>query len=123
MNTNKKTLVIGASTKPDRYSYKAIEKLRLYGHDVIAYGVKSGKVKDVEFITELPELNEELDTITLYVNPQRQSEFYPYIINSSARRIIFNPGTENVELSDLAKKAGKEPIEACTLVLLSIGNY
>jgi hypothetical protein len=123
MNKNKKTLVIGASTNPERYSYKAIERLRLSGHDVIAYGIKSGKVKDVTFITELPEESEEIDTITLYINPNRQHELYSYILNSTAKRIIFNPGTENEELSELAKKVGKEAIEACTLVLLSVNSY
>jgi uncharacterized protein len=120
--TNKKTLVIGASENPERYSFKAIKALRNHKHDVIALGLKLGKVADVEFITDFP-LKEKIDTVTLYVGPSRQDEYYDDIIALNPERVIFNPGTENDEFYSLLKKAKISFTEACTLVLLSIGDY
>lgn len=117
----KKTLVLGASENPSRYSFLAINKLRRYGHPVVAIGRKAGKVQDVEFSKERPQTD--VDTVTLYLNPQHQKEYYDYIVSLKPRRIIFNPGTENDELMSLAEQNGIEPVEACTLVLLSTGQY
>lgn len=119
---NKKTLVLGASSNPARYSYLAINSLRNKGHDVIAIGSHTGKVHDVEIISEMKQI-EGLDTVTLYLNPFHQKEYYNYIISQKPKRIIFNPGAENEELASLAKKNGIITQEACTLVLLSTGQY
>lgn len=119
---NKKTLVIGASENPQRYSFKAINALRSHKHDVVALAKRTGQVNDVAIKTEFP-LEEEIDTVTLYVGPQRQPEYYSQIIELKPNRVIFNPGTENSEFATLLKDNGIEAEEACTLVLLSIGNY
>lgn len=118
----KKTLVLGASDNPSRYSYLAVEKLRRYGHPVVAIGRKEGKVSDVHIITAHP-AEKEVDTVTLYLNPQLQQQYYDYILSLHPRRIIFNPGTENEELETLARKNDIEPVEACTLVLLGTGQF
>jgi uncharacterized protein len=118
----KKTLVIGASEKSERYSFKAIEKLRSHDYPVSALALKPGRVGDVEFITE-QEFYEDLDTVTLYVGPQNQSSYYDYIKLLKPRRVIFNPGTENPEFQEQLREAGIEPVEACTLVLLSTNQY
>lgn len=117
-----KTLVLGASLKPDKYSYKAIERLRSHGFEVEAVGLRSGKVADVQVLQGTPDLKM-IDTVTLYLNPDRQKELYSYIIGLHPRRIIFNPGTENQELSILAATQGIETVDACTLVMLATGQY
>lgn len=119
---NKKTIVIGASVKPDRYSNKAVRKLLKYNHDVIALGFENGNIDTVPIETEWKN-HEMVDTITLYLNPQRQKEYYKYILDLKPKRIIFNPGTENNELEQMAIDRQITVIEACTLVLLSTGQY
>jgi len=118
----KLTVVIGASDNPQRYSYLAVSRLTAHGHPVVAIGLKDAKIGDTPVIKEHPAV-EAVDTITLYLNPQRQLAYYDYILQLHPKRIIFNPGTENPELEQLAIKNGIEPIEACTLVMLSTGQY
>lgn len=118
----KKTLVLGASENPSRYSYLAINKLRANGHPVVAIGKKAGKVNDTTITTE-HKTEEDIDTVTLYLNEQNQKQYYDYILSLNPKRIIFNPGTENEELANLAEQQGIQPMEACTLVLLSTGQY
>lgn len=118
----KKTVVLGASDNPSRYSYLAVEKLSRYGHPVIAIGRKEGSVGNTKIITEHPD-EAAVDTVTLYLNPQLQKEYYDYIVSLQPKRVIFNPGTENEELEALVKAHGIEPIEACTLVMLGTGQY
>lgn len=120
--SGKKTLVLGASANPARYSYLAVNNLRARGHEVVAVGRHLGKVSDVE-ITNATECVEDIDTVTLYLNSQNQKQYYDYIFSIHPRRIIFNPGAENPELASLAKEKGIVPQEACTLVLLSTGQY
>ncbi|MES2330852.1 MAG: CoA-binding protein [Bacteroidota bacterium] len=118
----KKTVVLGASDNPTRYSFLAVDKLKRYGHDVVAIGKKTGKVGNTDVITDRPE-EKDVDTVTLYLNPQHQKQYYDYILSLHPKRIIFNPGAENDELYDLAKANGIQPLEACTLVMLSTGQY
>ena len=118
----KKTLVLGASENPARYSNKAILSLRRRGHEVVAIGNRKGQVMDVHIDTEQKPL-EDVDTVTLYLNPMNQQPYIDYILSLKPKRIIFNPGTENIQLEALAEEQGIEPLEACTLVLLSIGRY
>jgi uncharacterized protein len=120
--TIKKTLVIGASNNPQRYSYLAVEKLKRYGHPIIAIGRKAMIVNDTTIITGMPEL-EGIDTITLYINPELQKQYADWMISLHPKRIIFNPGTENTDLAQLAKSKGIIAQEACTLVLLGTGQY
>lgn len=117
-----KTLVLGASTNPGRYANRAIKLLRHHKHPVLAVGRQSGVVEDVALLTAFPQ-NEQVDTITLYLNPDHQKEYYQNILDLKPRRLIFNPGTENEELRILAEKSGIETEEACTLVLLNTGQY
>jgi hypothetical protein len=118
----KKTVVLGASENPERYSYLAVEKLNRYGHPVVAIGNKVGKIGNNPIQTLRSE-EKEVDTVTLYLNPQIQKEYYDYIISLHPKRVIFNPGTENEELADRLKILGIQPVEACTLVLLGTGQY
>lgn len=118
----KKTVVLGASDNPSRYSFLAVEKLRRYGHPVIAIGKKQGKAGDTQIITERPD-ETGVDTVTLYLNPAHQQQYYDYILSLHPKRIIFNPGAENEELEKMARTKGIEPLEACTLVLLGTGQY
>ena len=116
------TLVIGASTNPDRYSYKAIIKLLSHRHNVQAVSNKTGELNGVKFMKPFPELKN-IDTVTLYINPTIQKSYYDFITGLKPRRVIFNPGTENEEFEAILKEHQIEPIEACTLVMLSIGVY
>jgi predicted CoA-binding protein len=118
----KKTVVLGASSNPARYSYLAVQRLRAHDHPVLAIGRRLGRVADVDVTNERPEQND-VDTITLYLNPKNQIEYYDYILNLHPKRIIFNPGTENEELIQKAKEKNIQPVIACTLVLLSTGQY
>jgi len=117
-----KTLVLGASENTARYSNMAIKRLRQHQQPVVAIGNKEGKVDDVTIIKEHPEMND-VDTVTLYLNPMNQKPYYDYVLSLQPRRIIFNPGTENEELERLAAKQGIDVLEACTLVMLGTGQY
>lgn len=119
---SKKTLVLGASENPARYGNKAVKALRSKGHEVVAIGKRQGNILDVTIETATSPL-ENIDTVTLYLNPDNQEPYIDYILSLKPKRIIFNPGTENMKLEHLAEEAGIEPVEACTLVMLSIGNY
>jgi len=120
--TNKKTLVLGATPDPSRYAYLAANRLVKSGHSIVNVGIKTGEVAGVPI--EKPEtVHDDIDTITLYVGPQNQPPLYDYIINTHPKRIIFNPGTENTELRKMAEEKGIETEYACTLVLLSVGQY
>lgn len=116
------TLVLGASDNPARYSFLAIQRLRAFNHTVAALGRKQTVVGDVKVEKEKKELGD-IDTVTLYLNPTHQKEYYDYILSLKPRRIIFNPGTENPELEKMARENNIEPIRACTLVMLSTGQY
>lgn len=118
----KKTLIIGASNNPERYAYKAAHKLVSAGHPIVNFGVKKGEVAGVPIINEWY-LFEGIDTVTLYIGPNKQSEYIDKIIDINPRRVLFNPGTENPTAQAKFKKAGIEVEEACTLVLLSLNAY
>lgn len=122
MNERKKTLVLGASNNPARYSYLAMRKLTNHGYPVVAIGKKKGKVGDIEIETDQLPITD-LDTITLYLNPMNQQEYFDYILDLKPRRIIFNPGTENDALIKSAEINGIETVLGCTLVMLSTGQY
>lgn len=118
----KKTLVIGASLNPQRYSNIAINRLVKHDHPVVAIGLKKGNVGSVEIDTEkMPYLD--IDTVTLYLNPRRQEDYYDYIIDLKPKRVVFNPGTENPEFIRLLREKNIETEVACTLVLLSTDQY
>lgn len=117
-----KTLVIGASPNPERYSFKAINSLLKHNHSVVAIGQKTGEISGVKIQTkQIPLKN--IDTITLYVNPKNQKDYYNYIIDIKPKRVIFNPGTENPEFYQLLKANSIEVEVACTLVLLATNQF
>jgi len=119
---NKKTLVLGATTKPERYAFKAITMLTEKGHSVIAIGQNQGEVAGITIRTKnIPLKN--IDTVTLYLNPVRQREYYNYIIETKPKRVLFNPGTENPEFYQLLQSNGIKVEIACTLVLLETNQY
>lgn len=119
---NKKTLVFGASLKPNRYSNYAIQRLVANKNDVVAFGLKPGDVSGVTIDTDLLSY-EDIDTVTLYLNPKRQEAYYDYIMSLKPKRVIFNPGTENPEFYKLLRENNIDFEEACTLVLLSTNQY
>jgi predicted CoA-binding protein len=118
----KQTLVLGASSNPERYAYKAIERLVEAGNEVIAFAPRAGAVGNVVFETSWNP-NWAIDTITLYINPSRQEAYYQIILELKPRRVIFNPGTENPTFKSILELAGIQTEEACTLVLLAMNQY
>ncbi|WP_424001734.1 CoA-binding protein [Maribacter sp. IgM3_T14_3] len=118
----KKTLVFGASLKPNRYSNLAIHRLVDSGVETLAYGLREGEVSGVNISNNLHKISD-IHTITLYINPKRQEEYYNSIISLAPKRVIFNPGTENLEFYKLLENSGIEVDIACTLVLLGTGQY
>lgn len=119
---NKETLVIGASLKKERYSNKAILKLRENNINVKAIGLRVGEILDVEII-KVKSAFENIHSVTLYLNPMRQEEYYQYIIDLKPKRVIFNPGTENPFFINLLKENDIKSEIACTLVLLATNQY
>jgi hypothetical protein len=123
MSTSKKTVVIGASTNPSRYSFRCIHQLMSNGHEVVPIGIKNGEVNGLNIIKELKPIND-VDTVTLYVGPANQPEYYDYILNVlKPKRLIFNPGTENVGFKQKALDQGIDAFEACTLVMMSTNQF
>jgi predicted CoA-binding protein len=118
----KKTLVLGASLNPSRYSNVAINRLVGNNYEVVAIGLREGIIAGIEIIKE-KRLFDDIDSITLYLNPQRQKEYYNYIVSLNPNRVIFNPGTENPELYQILKENNIESEVACTLVLLGTNQY
>jgi predicted CoA-binding protein len=116
------TLVFGASLKEDRYSNRAIQKLRENKQKVVAFGMREGIVSNVTIVSELINY-EHIDTITLYLGPKNQAPYYDYIIGLKPRRVIFNPGTENGAFVKLLEANNIESEVACTLVLLATNQY
>jgi uncharacterized protein len=119
---NKKTLVLGASTNPERYAYKAIKMLLAHEHSVLAIGQKQGEVETINIHTKMIPVSQ-IHTVTLYLNRLRQRDYYNYIIEAKPKRVIFNPGTENPEFYQLLKLNNIKVEVACTLVLLTTKQY
>ena len=122
MIKNKKTLVLGASTKPERYAFKAINMLVDKGHSVLAVGQNAGEVAGVKIQTKAIPLKN-IDTVTLYLNPTRQRDYYNYIVETKPKRVIFDPGTENPEFYQLLRLLGITVELARTLILLTTNQY
>jgi uncharacterized protein len=120
----KKTVVVGASPNQSRYAHLAATMLGEYKHDTVLLGIQKGEIAGNKIlnIRERPAI-ENVDTITLYIGPYRQPEWYDYLLSLKPKRIIFNPGTENDEFGNIAEQQGVEVLEACTLVMLRSGQY
>ncbi|MFN5423134.1 MAG: CoA-binding protein [bacterium] len=120
--SNKKTLVLGASSNPDQYSHLAVKKLVHQGHDVVAIGKEPFFIDSVSVVATT-EPFEHIHTVTLYLNAGRQENYIDYILSLHPKRVIFNPGAENPAFETRLNSEGIEAIEACTLVMLSAGTY
>jgi predicted CoA-binding protein len=118
----KRTLIIGASVNPSRYSYLAAQKLLAHGHPIYLLGRRKGNLFGQEIEVDKIALKE-IDTVTLYINSSHQIDYYDYIITLNPKRVIFNPGTENSDFENILRLKKIVPVRACTLVLLSIGQY
>lgn len=118
----KPTLIIGATPNPSRYAYLAAQKLRNYGHPILLIGRRKGFALGEEINTDKTDWKD-VDTVTLYINPSHQPEYYDYIVSLNPKRVIFNPGTENPEFKDILIDKNIIPIEGCTLVMLSTGQF
>ena len=121
-NKGKKTVVLGASTNADRYAYTAVGMLTSKGFEAVPVGLEPGTIHGIP-IKIYPEPVEGVHTVTIYINPARQRSLYNYIFSLKPKRLILNPGAENPELEQLAAEKGIEVLNACTLVLTSIGAY
>lgn len=118
----KKTLILGASPNPTRYSYIAANRLIDAGHPIVNVGQRIGNVANQPI--EKPDIiHKDIHTLTMYIGASGQKDLYNYILDTNPKRIIFNPGSENTELTNLANQKGIETIEACTLVMLSTNQY
>ncbi len=117
-----KTLVVGASTNPRRYSNTAIRRLVDNSVETTAFGIRGGTVSGVQIKDNFGDF-QNIDTVTLYLNPKNQKEYYQRIIALNPKRVIFNPGSENPEFFKILENAGIEVEVACTLVLLATGQY
>lgn len=122
MSLSKKTLVLGASDNPSRYAYIAANRLHDNGHEIVLVGNRDARVAGEPIHRDRVEA-ENIDTVTLYLNPRRQEQYYDYILSLKPKRVIFNPGTENQQLMQLLEENGIAYEAACTLVLLGQGQY
>lgn len=120
----KKTVIIGTTPNPSRFAYLAAERLQQHGIEFIPVGIKKGNIfgKEILDLRQQPAISE-VDSITLYINPDHQREWYDYFFKLNPKRVIFNPGTENHELEKLLEQKNIEALEACTLVMLGSGQY
>ena len=123
-NSSKKTVIIGASPNPSRYANMAAGMLEEYGHEIVPVSIKRGEVNGhpILDIRQQPEIND-VDTVTMYVGPRNQLQIYDYLLGLKPRRMIFNPGTENYDLMQMAANEGIDVVEGCTLVMLRSGQY
>ena len=115
-------VVIGASLNPRRYAFHTVKLLNEKGHKVFAVGLQTGKIDDVEIATSLGE-PKNVDTVTLYINPSIQPEYYQQIIEMKPKRVIFNPGSENTELVNLLKANRIDYTFSCTLIMLRTDTF
>ncbi len=122
MDDQKKTVVLGASPNPERYSYVAVHQLQEHHIPVVPVGRRAGVIAGENIIMGEPVIND-VHTISLYLNAANQKQYYDYILSLHPKRIIFNPGAENPELADIARKKGIKAEDACTLVMLSVGDF
>lgn len=120
---NKKTLVLGASTKPGRYALMAAQRLLEKGHKVELLGQNEGNIDGVNIKTKIEDIDKDIDTVTVYLSEQNQQEYEDFLLKMKPKRVIFNPGAENYDLEVKLEAQGTEVLKACTLVMLGTGQY
>ena len=119
---NKKTVVLGASPNPVRFSHKAVKSLLRNDQEVVAVGFKKGEIVEEEILVGHPQIDD-VHTVSIYIGSSRQVEYYDYIISLKPKRVIFNPGTVNPEFMGKLKNEGIESISGCMLVMLNEGEF
>ena len=119
---NKKTVVLGASPNPIRFSHKAVKSLLRHDVEVVAVGFRKGEIVEEEILVGHPRIDA-VHTISIYIGSSRQEEYYDYILSLKPERVIFNPGTVNPEFMGRLKNEGIEPVNGCMLVMLNEGEY
>ena len=122
MSESKKTLVLGASPNPVRFSYKAVKSLLRNEQEVVAVGFREGLIEEKEILVGMPQIDD-VHTVSIYIGSSRQADYYDYIISLKPKRVIFNPGTVNPEFMGRLNREGIEPVAECMLVLLNDGEY
>lgn len=122
-HTGETVAVLGASPKPDRYAYRAMQMLREYGHRAIPINPAFPEIMGETCHGSIADIAEPIDTVTMYLGKQRSDSLIPQIVAAKPRRIIMNPGAENDDLADKAREAGIEVDYACTFVLLQTGAF
>ncbi len=115
--------IIGASHKPQRYAYKAQQMLMQAGHQVYPVSGNGREIMGVPGYRSASEISDAIDTVTLYLNPQRHDAIKQELLALKPRRIIFNPGTESEELAQFYQQHGIQTLQACTLVLLRTDQF
>jgi predicted CoA-binding protein len=120
--TSGKTVVLGASPNPVRFSHKAVKSLLRHEREVVAVGIRSGTIAELEILVGKPPI-ENVDTVSMYIGSSGQPEYYDYIISLKPRRVIFNPGTINPEFMGRLQREGIEPVNGCMLVMLHDGEF
>lgn len=115
--------ILGASNKPDRYSYKALQMLRECGHTPYPVHPKLEEIDGLAVYASLGEIPDPIDTITVYLAARNSNPIADQIVDAGARRVIFNPGAENPDLAERLRRSGSEPVDACTLVMLRTGQF
>lgn len=120
---SERVLILGASDNPERYSHRAQLQLRRHGHEVVPVHPKLTEIEGVPVVRDLASVSGPVDTVTVYVGPQISSGLGDALTQLNPRRVIFNPGAENAELSAKLTAAGITCENACTLVLLSTGAF
>lgn len=117
-----KVIVLGASPNHERFSYKAVKALRRHDYEVVALGTQKGEIADIQINTGQPNVDD-VDTVLLYLNPVHQKEIYDYILSLKPKRIVFNPGTQNQELAELAEINDIQVVNNCALIMLNTNTF
>jgi predicted CoA-binding protein len=118
-----KTLVLGATTNETRYANIATKRLLEYGHEVVLLGNKKGEVSGHKIMNKARDVSEDIDTVTMYLGEQNQTDYEDFLLNLNPRRVIFNPGAENHSFAERLRSQGVETLDACTLVMLSTNQF
>ncbi|MEJ2589797.1 MAG: CoA-binding protein [Candidatus Thiodiazotropha sp.] len=116
-------VVLGASSKPLRYSNQAVRLLLEKGYRVTPVHPRLEIIEGLPVAPGLQAVQQPVDTLTLYVGPERLKPLIDDVLLLKPKRVIFNPGTESTELKSRLEHAGIHWLEACTLVLLRIGTF
>ncbi|MGM0612939.1 MAG: CoA-binding protein [Bacteroidota bacterium] len=122
MKEDKKTIVLGVSPDPKKRAHRVCKKLMEKGHTIVPLGIREGKVNNIPIITNTNN-PQKAHTIVIFLRASRQKAWLSYILASNPKRIIFNPGSENPELVEIAKEREIDVLYGCTLLMLSSNRY